>query len=129
MELNTFIAEWADDSAGVKAAFVEFKNLFESLADTKIHFNARPGITYSLRGEKTTQGDRPLFAMVDVIDDDPENRWLSVCFYGGSITDPDEMGDVVPGGLLGEDGHCFDLEDSEMQKYLADRIAEAHANQ
>jgi hypothetical protein len=38
--------------------------------------------------------------MVDVIDDDPEVRWLSVCFYGEMITDPDEAGELIPEGLL-----------------------------
>ncbi len=63
--------------------------------------------------------------MVDVIEDDP--RWLSVCFYGDSISDPDEKGDFVPKGLLGEDAVCFDLEayDEEDLGYLEGRIDEA----
>ena len=67
--------------------------------------------------------------MVDVIDDDPESRWLSVCFYGDDITDPDELGDLVPQGLLGEDGYCFDVteHDARIIAYLGDRIGEAYA--
>lgn len=129
MELESFIAEWDDDLAGVKSFFVEFKGMLEGLGDTRIHFNARPGITYSMRGEKTSQDKRPVFVLVDVIDDDPAARWLSVCFYGDTITDPENLGEMVPGGLLGEDGHCFDVEDREVVKYVAERIVEAHANQ
>lgn len=129
MELESFIAEWTVDPAGTKGVFVEFMKKLESMADTEIQFNARPGISYSMRGVKTTQDKRPLFVMVDVIDDDPADRWLSVCFYGDSISDPDDRGDLVPGGLLGEDGHCFDAEDAEMAEYLAERIEEAYASQ
>ncbi len=129
MDLETFISEWNEDPAGVKDIFVDFKNMLESMADTKIHFNARPGISFSMRGEKTTQSKRPLFVMVDVIDDDPADRWLSVCFFGDTINDPDELGDLVPNGLLGEDGHCFDVENIEAKKYISERIIEAHSNQ
>lgn len=129
MELEEFVSGWNDDAAGVKSVFIEFKKMLESFENAKINFNARPGITYSMRGEKTSQTERPLFVMVDVIDDDPANRWLSVCFFGDTITDPDELGDFVPGGLLGGDGHCFDVDDATMQDYVAQRIAEAYAAQ
>lgn len=129
MELKDFISGWDDDAAGIKGVFVEFKNLLESFDNADIQFNARPGITYSMRGVKTSQDKFPLFVMVDVIDDDPTDRWLSVCFFGDTITDPDQVGDLVPGGLLGEDGHCFDVEDTDVKEYIAERIAEAYANQ
>ena len=45
--------------------------------------------------------------MVDIIDDDPADRWLSVCFYDELVDDPKGLGDEVPGGLLGEDAKCF----------------------
>ncbi len=68
--------------------------------------------------------------MVDIVDDDPGKRWLSVCFYGDSVTDPEEAGNLIPGGLLGEDGYCFDLyaNDPETVAYLKKRIDEAHGN-
>jgi hypothetical protein len=64
--------------------------------------------------------------MIDVIDDDP--RWLSICFYSEMVSDPEARGDYVPGGLLGEDGLCFDLEpgDEELVSYVTARIDEAH---
>jgi hypothetical protein len=45
------------------------------------------------------------------------------------VTDPESRGDSVPGGLLGEDGLCFDVESDseEMLDYLKLRIIEAHA--
>ncbi|WP_415719183.1 hypothetical protein [Maridesulfovibrio sp.] len=129
MELDKFISEWTEDPAGVKDVFVEFKQLLESLDDTDIVFNARPGVSYSMRGVKKGQDKWPLFVMVDVIDDDPANRWLSVCFYGDCITDPDDLGDFVPEGLLGQDGHCFDADDGEPKEYIAERIREAYSNQ
>ena len=66
--------------------------------------------------------------MLDVIDDDPGHRWLSVCFYGDMITDPDELGDLIPGGLLGSDGYCFDIseEDDALREYVGVRIQEAY---
>jgi hypothetical protein len=68
--------------------------------------------------------------MLDVIDDDPDERWLSICFYGDMITDPEEKGDLIPEGLLGEDGYCFDLDawNEDDLTYLEKRLAEACAS-
>ncbi|MBW2683786.1 MAG: hypothetical protein JRC69_09555, partial [Deltaproteobacteria bacterium] len=65
----------------------------------------------------------------DVIDDDPAERWLSVCFYGDMIADPEQRGEVIPGGLAGSDGYCFDMfeDDKELADYLVDRLVEACA--
>jgi hypothetical protein len=64
--------------------------------------------------------------MVDVIEDQP--RWLSVCFFGEMVQDPEERGAAVPGGLLGADALCFDLETctGDQLDYVAKRIVEAH---
>lgn len=128
-ELKKFIDEWVDSGAKTKDGFIAFKELLESKGDVEFELNARPGISYSLRGKKAGQ-ERPLFVLLDVIDDDPLDRWLSVCFYGDMINDPDEEGDFVPGGLLGEDGHCFDLEDGNEKsvQYLTKRIEEAYTS-
>ena len=66
--------------------------------------------------------------MVDVIEDDP--RWLSICFYGEMIADPEEKGDFVPEGLIGEDAVCFDLEqrDEALIRYIETRMDEAYRN-
>ena len=125
MELDRFILEWTKDEGGVKPLFVALKEALQSLPGATMEFHARPGVTYSMRGVNPAQ-ERPLFVLVDVIDD-PEARWLSVCFYEGTMTDPDELGEVIPEGLLGRDGYCFDVEDGELEAYLIARMAEAHA--
>ncbi len=126
-ELKKFIEDWKDSGAKTKEGFILFKEMLESKGDVELELNARPGISYSLRGKRKNQS-RPLFVLLDVIDDNPDERWLSVCFYGEMIEDPDEKGDFVPGGLLGEDGHCFDLEEGSQENilYLKDRIDEAY---
>ena len=108
-DIDNFINGWVEDPFETKAIF---NSLFQDLKqkeDVTIEFHERPGITYSLRGIHKNQKDRPLFVMIDVIDDDPKQRWLSVCFYGDMIEDPDEQGDLIPEGLLGSDGYCLTL--------------------
>ena len=126
-QVDKFIHEWTKDPSGVKEIFLRFYQWMSEKEDVRIDFNARPGVSYSLRCRHLKQTDRPLFVMADIIDDDPENRWLSVCFYGDMITDPEEQGDLIPGGLLGADGYCFDLTESDMSlaDYIGQRIEEA----
>lgn len=129
MELDAFIKDWSEDPNAVRDVFLAIRETIESLDDVSVEFIARPGISYSLRGTKTSQDKRPVFVLADVIDDDPSARWLSVCFYGDTITDPDELGELIPGGLLGHDGYCFDVEGDDMVAYLRERVREAHSNQ
>ncbi len=128
--MKQFIADWQETDTKTKQAFTELLDHLNSLDDITLEFNARPNVSYSLRPCHANQKDKSLFAMVDVIDDDPEERWLSVCFYGEMITDPDESGDLIPEGLLGEDGYCFDLYeyDADEVAYLKDRLTQAHKN-
>lgn len=126
-QLDEFIANWQETPTRAKATFLQLKAHLESQAGAVLSFKARPGVSFSLRGAHP--GDnRELYVMIDVIDDDPDNRWFSVCFYGEMITDPDELGDLIPGGLLGEDGYCFDMEedDDALRNYLIARIDEAY---
>ncbi|SLM30454.1 conserved hypothetical protein [Desulfamplus magnetovallimortis] len=127
-KLEQFIEEWNENDSETKKAFIEIMEHLKAMEGIKLDFIARPGVSYSLRPRHPGQEKRPLFAMADVIDDDPEARWLSVCFYEDMITDPDEMGDLIPGGLLGSDGYCFDLDeyDAEGVIYLKDRLTEAY---
>lgn len=126
-ELDAFLSEWEDCDA--RQAFMIFRQTLESIDGAVLGFKARPGITYSLRGAHPAQQGRELFAMIDVIDDDPEQRWLSVCFYDDMVTDPDEQGDWVPQGLMGEDARCFNVDelDEAFVSYVAGRIREAGA--
>jgi len=126
--VERFIGGWKDDAENIKPIFTTLLKELLRKDDVKIEFNERPGISYSLRGIQKNQRDRPLFVMIDVIDDDPEERWLSVCFYGDMIKDPEELGDLIPAGLLGADGHCFDITESDehLETYVCKRIREAY---
>lgn len=127
-EMEGFIASWQD--CPMRRTFLKFKSFLESKKGVYITFHPRPGISYSLRAKHPGQRKRQLFVMIDVIDDDPSNRWLSVCFYGDMITDPEERGNLIPGGLQGEDGYCFDIEewDAQYLRYIKERIEEAYKN-
>ena len=124
-DLKAFIDDWQQSPERNKEIFLRYKTQLERDENIQLEFIPRPGITYSLRAAHTAQKTRKLFAMIDVIEDNP--RWLSVCFYGDMITDPEGQGDAVPGGLLGEDAVCFDLEawDEERVRYVEARIDEA----
>ena len=124
-ELEAFIADWEDTEEKNKAVFLRLKAFLEDKAGVELSFNPRPGLTYSLRAVHENQKEKSLFAMVDVIEDSP--RWLSVCFYGQMINDPDENGDFVPEGLLGEDAVCFDIDawDDDLIAYVEARLGEA----
>ena len=126
-ELDTFLAEWEDNALQVKKSFGLLQNYLANKADLTFIFRARPGVTYSLRAKHILQTKRELFLIMDVIDD-PENRWLSICFYPDMIADPEDKGVLIPLGLLGEDGYCFDLEewDEEYLEYLLARLDEAY---
>jgi hypothetical protein len=126
--LNIFIAEWQASPERNKDVFIRLKNVSEAQDGATLDFIPRPGVTYSLRAVHANQKNRELFVMVDVIEDTP--RWLSICFYADMIADPQEKGDFVPEGLLGEDAVCFDIEswDEALIRYVEARIQEACDN-
>lgn len=126
-EHEQFLADWADNENQNKKGYQRLYDFMASLEGTEFSFKSRPGVSYSLRAAHRNQKKRQLFVMMDVIDDDPSNRWLSICFYGDMITDPEEKGDLIPEGLLGEDGYCFDLDEwnDDDLTYLENRLAEA----
>lgn len=124
-ELTTFIEAWKETAEKNRAVFLHLRDYLAKKEGVTLEFLPRPGLTYSLRAVHTAQKKRGLFVMVDVIEDDP--RWLSVCFYGEMITDPEENGDFVPEGLLGDDAVCFDIEerDEALIQYIELRLDEA----
>ena len=129
-EVEAFIREWGGDENPMRNCFRDLYLSVSGLESVLLEFVARPGISFSLRPRHENQSDRSMYAMIDVIDDDPAERWLSVCFYGDMITDPEERGEVVPGGLAGDDGYCFDMyvPDDALTAYLKDRLAEGCRN-
>jgi hypothetical protein len=129
-EMQKFLDEWEEDPSQVKRSFVRLKDYLAAKGEQQFTFKVRPGVSYSLRARHPSQKRRDLFVIVDIIDDDPSNRWLSVCFYPDMISDREERGNLIPSGLLGEDGYCFDYEewDEEYLGYLLVRLDEAHHN-
>jgi hypothetical protein len=125
-ELNAFVEQWRETPDKNKETFLHFRDCLSAKEGVELEFISRPGVTHSLRAAHAGQKKRGLFVMVDVIEDEP--RWLSVCFYGEMITDPEEKGDFVPQGLLGEDAVCFDIEerDEALIRYIELRLDEAH---
>ena len=131
-EMSEFLEGWTNDPQDMKGAFIRLKERMSGKEHVTFTFISRPGVSYSLRAAMDNPGERgrPLFVMIDIIDDDSENRWLSVCFYDDIVEDPDERGTFVPEGILGEDGRCFDLyeHDEALISFVGQRIDEAHAN-
>lgn len=128
MEVTAFIQEWQGKDQPMRNWFQLFFDTLTAMDDVTLEFVARPGVSYSMRPKHKAQTERKLFAMVDVIDDDPADRWLSVCFYGDMISDPEERGEVIPGGLAGSDGYCFDMYDNDekLAHYLVERMKEGY---
>ena len=126
-DLAAFLEAWTDDPRLVKPVFSAVA-LAMAQAGAALELVVRPGVTASLRAAAPGPqvGPRPLFALADVVED-PDGRFLSVCFYDDAVSDPDERGQCVPRGLLGEDARCFDIDapDPDMAPYLAARLAEA----
>jgi hypothetical protein len=127
-EIKAFLETWEGKSQQIRDSFVRLKDHLDAMDSLLYTFKARPGVSYSLRAKHMLQRTRELFVIMDVIDDDPDSRWLSVCFYPDMITDPEERGNIIPLGLLGEDGYCFDYDewDEEFLQYLVKRLDEAH---
>jgi hypothetical protein len=126
-EIDSFLGSWKGDIQPMRDWFQLFYRELLAMEGVTLTFVARPGVSYSIRPMHINQTERDKFAIVDVIDDDPNERWLSVCFYEDMVTDPQEKGELIPGGLAGSDGYCFDLykNDKELALYLFDRLKEA----
>jgi hypothetical protein len=122
--VEAFLATWADSPDRNKQGFIRLTDVLFGKEGVALEFYPRPGVTYSLRAAVPGHS-RPLFVMVDVIEDQP--RWLSVCFFGDMVQDPEEQGAFVPGGLLGQDALWFDLDacTEEAVSYVMARIEEA----
>lgn len=126
-EIESFLLSWQGENQPMREWFRRFYQQLSSMEGVRLIFVARPGVSYSIRPVHVNQTDRDKFAIVDVIDDDPDERWLSVCFYEDMITDPNGRGELIPGGLSGSDGYCFDMYDNneELGRDLLARLHEA----
>lgn len=129
VDIETFLADWPGTHQPLREVFRLFYQELSAMAGVTLSFTARPGVSYSLRPRRGRPDGREFFAIIDVIDDEPEARWLSVCFYQDMITDPEGRGQSIPGGLAGGDGYCFDIYDdaADLTDYLVARLGEAGA--
>ena len=127
--VQAYLTRWQADPKRVRPFFAR---LLEALRgpENEMEFVERDGVSASLRakipGPNKSAASGELFCLVDVVED-VDGRWLSVCFYADTVSDPEERGNLVPLGLLGEDGYCFDVEepDSVLEDYVLERIDEA----
>ena len=121
--------EWPSEQALLKQWFIELLDVLRAQEEAELSLVSREGISHSIRGERPGGGrQRPVFTLLDVIVSSTDPWFLSVCFYEDDIKDPDEKGDVVPDGLLGETACCFDLDEDEpdMLPYIKARLQEAY---
>lgn len=127
-EIELFLKEWQEKGQKIEKVYRELYETISDLEGVEFSFSGRAGVSYSLRPTHPALRERQFFAIFDVIDDDPDDRWLSICFYSDFITDPEERGEVIPGGLAGGDGYCFDVYsfDDETLEYLKTRLVEAY---
>lgn len=127
--LDDFLGQWREDAPGPKAGFLRLRAFLAALPGVEFAYRGRPGVSHSLRAARAGQEGRPLFCIIDVIDDDPAARWISACMYADLAGDPDGLATPVPGGILGEDALCFDIDafDPDLLGYVEERLAEAHA--
>jgi hypothetical protein len=128
-DIETFLAEWPGADQPLRDVFRLYYQELSAMAGVTLSFTARPGVSYSLRPRRSHRDGREFFAVIDVIDDEPQARWLSVCFYQDMITDPEGRGQCIPGGLAGDDGYCFDISEAtaDLTDYLVARLREAGA--
>ncbi len=128
--LTGILEKWTRYDQDIKGAFVRLANRFSEKTGAVLSFVPRPGISYSLRAGIRAEDAVTLVTLIDIVDDDPDSKWLSVCFYDDRVTDPAGEGNMVPKGVLGIDGYCFDLFENreDIVSYLEQRIDEAFEN-
>ena len=127
--VQAYLMRWQADPKRVRPFF---EHLLEALRgpENEMEFVERAGVSASLRAKIAMPGkgaaSGELFCLVDVVED-VDGRWLSVCFYADTVSDPEERGNLVPLGLLGEDGYCFDVEEPDpvLEAYVLERIDKA----
>lgn len=121
---------WPQDQPGLFNTLRTLKQAAGTLEKSSWEMVSRPGVSISLRFslQPVPAGRaRPVFHLIDVAEFDGR-LFLSVCFYADEMEDPGELGNLVPNGLFGEDGYCFDVDQDnpEYLDYILDRQIEAH---
>ncbi|WP_045218453.1 hypothetical protein [Desulfonatronum thioautotrophicum] len=126
--IQTYLTHWQADPKQVRPFFVHLLGALQS-PEVQMDFVERDGVSASLRAKVAGPEAEALFCLVDVVED-VDGRWLSVCFYADTVSDPDEHGNLVPQGLLGEDGYCFDVEapNPVLEAYILEKVDEARTH-
>ncbi len=125
-DLQKFLNEWTVDPNNVKPLLMSLLEHTERLPEIRVRYKNRPGISHSVRLVNSSLPGGGFFALIDVVNDDPENRWLSVCFYADMVNDYAKKGDYIPGALGGADSICYSVEDpAGFEDYLKEKINEA----
>lgn len=123
------MAGWGGDEGEVLSAFERLLEHILRKNGALLDLKARSGVSFSLRAMNRfcSERKRPLVMLVDIVLDQSSGRWLSVCFYADEVSDEEERGNLVPKGLLDEDGYCFDIEsfEDDFLCYVEGRIDEA----
>jgi hypothetical protein len=131
-EIDEFIKSWViditdEDRAEVKNIFIALYQCFKD-SNLPMKWLARPGSCYSLCVSE--QNSTSAFARLDVVDDDPEERWLSLCIKKALADDPANYGEVVPKILDEQDALCFAIDESNenIKVYLQTLLKKAINN-
>jgi len=77
-QLEAFIENWTETPEQNKKAFVRLKDYVASKPGVNLDFIPRDGLTYSLRAAHENQKNKPLFVMVDVIEDTDNTRNIKI---------------------------------------------------
>lgn len=122
-ELASVFENWPAGQQELVALMKELKGQALARPGAAWELVSRPGVSHSLRF--TLQGSsRPVVMLLDAAYLAADMLTISVCFYADMVDDPEEMGEEIPGGLLGQDGYCFDAdeEDPGAVDYLKARV-------
>lgn len=111
-DLDIFLHNWQEHSIEVKKLFLRLYGFAKTIPNVQIQYSERPGISHSLRVGLAGNSERPFFAVIDIIDDEPEARWISMCMYADLVIDPERKGDLIPKGLNHQDAVCFDIDEA-----------------
>lgn len=121
---------WPQNQGPLKVVFKDLTAKALAKSGARGEMVSRPGVSYSFRASAngSAERNRPLFFLVDVVVSSAEPWFLSACFYEDEVSDPEELGNAIPEGLLGETGYCFDVEepDDDLIAYIKLRMDEAY---
>lgn len=115
-EIDAFLQNWGEDSQEVRELFHRLYSLLRDCPLLTLRWKAEPGVVYSLRGalkEARTDDLSGDIVRIDVVDDDPEERWLSIRLTAALGDAPGETWETLPGALSGRAAFCLDVDECD----------------